>query len=126
MTRQPPVYILINPDGRAHWGHRLSVAEDAMGHHGIGRTFLTPTSRLRVASPGRTPTLPDQHPPNLYAARVLAHVAGHPPHNATEPHGPVALYGFDPTNEWDNTRPLTTPEQHAITRALAAAGCTTA
>ncbi|MEU6681000.1 hypothetical protein [Streptomyces sp. NPDC046925] len=125
MTKRPPVYILITPDGQARWGHQLAVAEQAMGPHGIGRSFLTPQARLRIAAPNAALTSPDQYAPNPYAAQVLAHLVGLPPHNTPETRGPVALYGFDPTNERDRTRPLTTPERNTITRALTAAGCTT-
>jgi hypothetical protein len=126
MTIQDPVYVLISPDGSAEWGDRIAVAEEAMGPHGIGRTFLTDGSRLRIATSDCALVLRDEYAPNPYAAAVLAHVAGFPPEAAPETRGPVALFGWDPNNEWDSTRPLTAAERDAITEALTAAGCTTA
>ncbi|WP_225102674.1 hypothetical protein, partial [Streptomyces sp. CoH27] len=126
MTTDAPVYVLIHPDGRAEWGDRIAVAEKALGPHGIGRAFLTDGSRLRIAMSDCALVLRDEYEPNPYAAVALAHVAGVRPEDAPETRGPVALFGYDPLNEWDNTRPLTADERALITRALTAAGCTTA
>lgn len=126
MTTEAPVYILIHPDGRAEWGDRISRAEEAMGPHGIGRAFLTDGSRLRIVMSDCALILRDHYPPNPYAATALAHVAGFSPENAQEARGPVALFGWDPNNEWDSTRPLTDEERAVITEALTVAGCTTA
>lgn len=125
MTTDSPVYVLIHPDGRAEWGLNIAAAEKALGPHGIGRAFLTDGSRLRIAMSDCALVLSEEYAPNPYAAVALAHVAGFPPEAAPETRGPVALYGYDPRNEWDNTRPLTADERAAITKALTAAGCTT-
>ncbi|MBK3539631.1 hypothetical protein JHN61_26110 [Streptomyces sp. MBT67] len=69
--------------------------------------------------------LRDQYAPNPHAAAVLAHVAGMPADAAPETRGPVILFGWDPLNEWDSTRPFTDTERAAITDALTVAGCTT-
>jgi hypothetical protein len=120
-----PVYVLIHPDGRAEWGDNIAVANRAMGPHGVGRAFLTDGSRLRIAMSDCALLLREEYAPNPFAAAALARVAGFPPEQAPETRGPVALFGWDPRNEWDNTRPLTTAERAAITEALSAAGCTT-
>ncbi|WP_030753217.1 hypothetical protein [Streptomyces sp. NRRL S-31] len=120
-----PVYVLIHPDGRAEWGDRLMAAEHALGPHGVGRTSLTPGSRLRVAMSDCALILPEEYPPNPYATTVLALVARMTPEDAPPTRGPIVLYGYDPHNEWDNTRPLTDTERATITEALTAAGCTT-
>jgi hypothetical protein len=126
MTTDAPVYVLIHPDGRAEWGNRIVIAERAMGPHGVGRADLTPGSRLRIVTSDCALILRDVYAPNPYAAAVLAHVAGFPPEEAPETRGPIALYGYDLHNEWDNTRPLTDDERAVITEALTAAGCTVA
>lgn len=125
MTNDAPVYVLIHPDGRAEWGQTIARAEDALGPHGIGRTFLSDGSRLRVAMSDCALVLKDVYAPNPFAAAVLARVAGFEPELAPETRGPVALFGWDPLNEWDSTRPLTAGERDTITQALTAAGCTT-
>jgi len=121
-----PVYVLIRPDGRAEWGDRIGRAEEELGPHGIGRAFLQDGSRLRIAMSDCALVLPDVYPPNPRAAAVLAHVAGFPPEDAPPTRGPVILFGWDPLNEWDSTRPFTDAERARIAGALAAAGCTTA
>lgn len=126
MTTEEPVYVLINPDGRAEWGDRIDVANKQLGPHGIGRAFLTDGSRLRIAMSDCALVLTDHYAPNPYAAAVLARVAGLPPETAPETRGPVALFGWDPLNDWDSTRPLTTAERSTIAEALTAAGCTVA
>lgn len=123
MTTTEPVYVLIHPDGRAEWGDRIARAEQQLGSHGIGRAFLTDGSRLRIAMSDCALVLRDVYEPNPYAAAVMAHVAGFPPEAAPETRGPVTLFGWDPNNEWDSTRPLTAAERDAITEALTAAGC---
>lgn len=125
MTSPAPVYVLIHPDGRAEWGQHISRAEEAMGPHGIGRAFLTDGSRLRIVMSDCALLLTEEYAPNPYAAATLARVAGFSPEQAPETRGPVALFGWDPNNEWDSTRPLTDAEQAAITEALTTAGCTT-
>ncbi|MFJ2819094.1 hypothetical protein [Streptomyces sp. NPDC087294] len=120
-----PVYALIHPDGRAEWGHSLAHAENTMGPHGIGQAFLTDGSRLRIAMSDCALVLREEYAPNSFAAHVLAVVAGFRVEDAPETRGPVALYGWDPANEWDGTRPLTAAEHEQITNALAAAGCRT-
>jgi hypothetical protein len=119
-----PVYVLIHPDGRAEWGDRLAVAEEALGPHGIGRAFLTDGSRLRIAMSDCALILRDVYASNPYAAAALAHVAGFSSGQGPEVRGPVVLFGWDPGNEWDSTRPLTGDERAIITEALAIAGCT--
>lgn len=119
-----PVYVLIHPDGRAEWGDRIALAEKELGPHGIGRAFLTDGSRLRLAMSDCALVLRDEYAPNPHAAAVLAHVAGFPPERAPETRGPVVLFGWDPNNEWDSTRPLTDAERAVITEGLTAAGCT--
>lgn len=126
MTDRTPTYVLINPDGRAEWGDRIAVAEEKLGPHGIGRAFLTDGSRLRIAMSDCALVLRDEYAPNPAAAAVLAHVAGFPAARAPETRGPVVLFGWDPRNEWDSTRPLTDDERAVITEGLTAAGCTTA
>ncbi|MGW4270838.1 hypothetical protein ACWEGQ_00370 [Streptomyces seoulensis] len=118
-----PVYILIHPDGRAEWGETIAHAEEAMGPHGIGRAFLTDGSRLRIAMSDCALVLRDEYASNPYAAAVLASVAGFPPQQAPETRGPVALFGWDPMNEWDSTRPFTGSEYATIMAALTAARC---
>lgn len=113
-----PVYVLIYPGGRAEWGDRIAIAEKALGPHGIGRAFLTDGSRLRVAMSDSALLLRDEYAPNPHAAFVLAHVAGMPPEDVPETRGPVILFGWDPRNEWDSTRPLTDAERSAIAKAL--------
>jgi hypothetical protein len=125
MTTEAPVYILVHPDGRAEWGDRIDVANKQLGPHGIGRAFLTDGSRLRIAMSDCALILREEYAPNPYAAAVLARVAGFPPEHAPETRGPVVLFGWDPRNEWDSTRPFTTAERGAITEALTAAECTT-
>lgn len=120
-----PVYVLIHPDGRAEWGGHIATAEKALGPHGIGRAFLTDGSRLRIAMSDCALLLTEEYAPNPYAAATLARVAGFPPEQAPETRGPVVLFGWDPNNEWDSTRPLTDAERAAITAGLTAAGCTT-
>ncbi|MFH9426431.1 hypothetical protein [Streptomyces sp. NPDC017529] len=39
--------------------------------------------------------------------------------------GPVALYVWDPNNEWDGSRPFEDDERSRIEAAMTAAGCTT-
>lgn len=126
MSGHAPVYVLIHPDGRAEWGDNVITAEKALGPHGVGRAFLTDRSRLRIAMSDCALVLREDYAPNPYAAAALAHVAGCLPEDAPETRGPVVLFGWDPNNEWDSSRPLTADERDAITRALAAAGCTTA
>lgn len=125
MTTEAPVYILIHPDGRAEWGDKILRAEEQMGPHGIGRAFLTDGSRLRIVMSDCALILRDHYAPNPYAAAALAHVSGVPAEHAGETRGPVALFGWDPNNEWDSTRPLTDEERAVITEALTVAGCTT-
>ncbi|MGK4909977.1 hypothetical protein [Streptomyces albus] len=120
------VYVLIHPDGRAEWGENIAVGEKALGPHGIGRAFLTDGSRLRIAMSDCALVLPEEYAPNPYAAAVLARVAGMPVEAAPPTRGPVILFGWDPRNEWDSTRPLTATERATVTEALSAAGCTTA
>lgn len=124
MTNEAPVYVLIHPDGRAVWGHRIAAAEKQLGPHGIGRTFLTDGSRLRIAMSGCALILPEVYPPNPYASEVLARVAGFPSDTAPETRGPIVLFGWDPLNEWDSTRPMTEDERSTIGKALNAVGCT--
>ncbi|MFE3907207.1 hypothetical protein ACFXPY_45075 [Streptomyces sp. NPDC059153] len=119
-----PVYVLVHPDGRAEWGERISVAEAELGPHGIGRAFLSDGARLRIATSDCALVLPDVYAPNPYAAAMLAHVAGFPAEAAPETRGPVILFGWDPNNEWDSTRPFTGDERGLITEALGVAGCT--
>lgn len=126
MTEEAPVYILVHPDGRAEWGTHIAVAERALGPHGIGRAFLTEGSSLRVAMSDSALILREEYTPNKYAAAALAHIAGFPPEKAPETRGPVALFGWDPYNEWDSTRSFTSAEREQITEALTIAGCTTA
>lgn len=125
MTTHAPVYVLIHPDGRAEWGDTIATAEKQLGQHGIGRAFLTEGSRLRIATSDCALALPKEYAPNPYAAAALSHVAGFPPESAPETRGPVVLFGWNPNNEWDSTRPLTDDEKALIAEALAAAGCTT-
>ncbi|WP_033818581.1 hypothetical protein [Kitasatospora sp. MBT63] len=121
-----PVYILIHPDGRAEWGANKATAEKAMGPYGVGRGWLTDASLgLRVSMSDCALIMPEEFAENPYAVAVLAHVAGCGPEQALQPsRGPVALWGFDPRNEWDSSRPLTEWERAVITEALAVAGCT--
>ncbi|MGW5003794.1 hypothetical protein ACWEP8_39790 [Streptomyces hydrogenans] len=121
-----PVYVLIRPDGTAEWGTRINLAEEELGPHGVGRGFLTDGSRLRVAMSDCALVLRDEYEPNPYAAATLARVAGFSPEAAPETRGPVILFGWDPRNEWDSTRPLSSDERTLIEEALTAAGCTTA
>lgn len=123
MSTEKPVCVLIHPDGRAEWGDRIALAEKELGPHGIDRTFLTDGSRLRVAMSDCALLLTEEYVPNPYAAKVLASVAGFPAEAAPETRGPVILFGWDPRNEWDSTRPLTVVERDVIVAALAAAGC---
>ena len=125
MTTTEPVYVLIHPDGRAEWGDQVATAYKALGPHGIGRAFLTDGSRLRIAMSDCALALPDVYAPNPYAAKALAHVAGLPAEAAPETRGPIVLFGWDPRNEWDSTRPLTAAERGTIAEALNTAGCTT-
>ncbi|MFD8226949.1 hypothetical protein ACFV16_22560 [Streptomyces massasporeus] len=124
MTTTEPVYVLIHPDGRAEWGEQIATAEKALGPHGIGRTFLTDGSRLRLAMSDCALVLPEVYPPNPYAAKALAHVVGLPAEAAPETRGPIVLFGWDPRNEWDSTRPFTDVERDQIGAGLEAAGCT--
>ncbi len=119
------VYVLIRPDGTVGWGDRIARAEKELGPHGIGRTFLTDGSRLRIATSDCALLLREEYAPNPYAQEVLAHVAGMPVAVAPETRGPVILFGYDPRNEWDSTRPFTSDERAQIAEALAVAGCTT-
>ncbi|MFE1716142.1 hypothetical protein [Streptomyces sp. NPDC058728] len=119
-----PVYVLVHPDGRAEWGDQISTAEKALGPHGIGRAFLTDDARLRIATSDCALLLREEYPANPFASAVLAHVAGIPAQVAPETRGPVALFGYDNRNEWDNTRPLSDDERALITKALSIAGCT--
>ncbi|MFE0486390.1 hypothetical protein [Streptomyces tendae] len=119
-----PVYVLVHPDGRAEWGDQISTAEKALGPHGIGRAFLTDDARLRIATSDCALLLREEYPANPFASAVLAHVAGIPAQVAPETRGPVALFGYDSRNEWDNTRPLSDDERALITKALSIAGCT--
>ncbi len=125
MTGAAPVYILIHPDGRAEWGDRIAVAEKAMGPSGVGRGWLTDASLgLRLTMSDCAAIMPEEFPENPYAATVLARVAGVPAQMiAPQTRGPVALWGYDPRNEWDSTRPFTETERAVITEALAVAGC---
>lgn len=124
MTTYAPVYVLIHPDGRAEWGESVAVAEEVLGPHGIGRQFLTDGSRLRLAMSDCALVLREEYAANPYAAAALAHVAGFPPEQAPETRGPIVLFGWDPNNEWDSTRPLTAAERALVTEALGVAGCT--
>ena len=124
MATQSPVYVLVHPDGRAEWGERIATAEAAMGPHGVGRAFLDDAQRLRIATSDCALVLREVYAPNPFAAAVLAHVAGFPAEAAPETRGPVALFGFDPRNEWDSTRPFSADERTLITSALDVAGCT--
>jgi hypothetical protein len=124
MTTTEPVYVLIHPDGRAEWGDQIATAEKALGPHGIGRAFLTDGSRLRIAMSDCALILTEEYAPNPYAAAALAHVAGAPVGAAPETRGPIALFGWDPLNEWDSPRPFTAAERGIIAEALDAAGCT--
>lgn len=126
MTTEAPVYVLVHPDGRAEWGDRIADANKQLGPHGIGRTFLTDGSLLRVAMSDCALILPEVYPPNPYASAVLARVAGFPPEAAPETRGPIVLFGWDPRNEWDSTRAFTETERRAIEDALTASGCTVA
>lgn len=118
-----PVCILIHPDGRAEWRGVLAEAEEALGPHGVGKTFLTPDSRLRIAMSDCALVLPEEYPLNPYAVAVLAHVAGARPEDSAETRGPVVLFGWDPFNSWDSTRLLTDRERVVISEGLAIAGC---
>jgi len=119
-----PVYVLIAPNGYVEWGNNIAVAEAALGPHGIGRAFLKDGSRLRVAVSDCALVLRDEYEANPYAAAMLAHVAGLTGDQALpETRGHVILFGWDPNNEWDSTRPLTREERDAITAGLTAAGC---
>ncbi|MBT2429642.1 hypothetical protein J7F02_29575 [Streptomyces sp. ISL-112] len=69
--------------------------------------------------------LREEYAPNPYAAHVLAGVARMPTDAAPETRGTVILFGWDPTNHLDSTRPFTAAEHESITAALTAAGCTT-
>jgi hypothetical protein len=124
MATPPPVYVLIHPDGRAEWGDKIATAEREMGPHGVGRAFLDDHQRLRIVTSDCALVLRDVYAPNPFAAAVLAHVAGFPAEAAPETRGPVALFGFDPRNEWDSTRALSDDERERITAALTVAGCT--
>lgn len=126
MTTEEPVYVLIHPDGRAEWGSEIAAAEKQLGPHGIGRTFLIDGSRLRIAMSDCALILTEVYAPNPYAATALARVAGLLPEAAPETRGPIVLFGWDPHNDWDSTRPFTEDERDAITEALAAAECTVA
>ncbi|MFD6697365.1 hypothetical protein [Micromonospora aurantiaca (nom. illeg.)] len=120
------VYVLIRPDGTVGWGERIGLAEEELGPHGIGRAFLTDGStRLRVAMSDCALVLTDEYAPNPYARQALAHVAGMPADAAPETRGPVILFGWDPRNEWDSTRPFSADERALIGEALEAAGCAT-
>ncbi|WP_041829762.1 hypothetical protein [Streptomyces noursei] len=119
------VYVLIRPDGTVGWGHDIGLAEKELGPHGIGRTFLTDGSRLRIAMSDCALLLREEYAPNPYAQKVLAHVAGMPAKVAPETRGPVILFGWDPRNEWDSTRPFSSDERALIGDALGVAGCTT-
>lgn len=123
MTTEAPVYVLMHPDGRAEWGDQISVAEKQLGPHGIGRAFLTDGSRLRIAMSDCALILTEEYAPNPYAATVLARVAGFPAGAAPETRGPIVLFGWDPRNEWDSTRPFTEDERERIADALDLAGC---
>ena len=121
-----PVYVLIHPDGRAEWGTNKDVAEKALGPYGVGRAFLADASLgLRISMSDCALLMREEFAENPFAVAVLAHVAGLDPAGAQETRGPVVLWGYDPRNDWDSTRPLTVAEQTVITQALAAAGCTT-
>lgn len=124
MTTEAPVYVLIHPDGRAEWGDQIADANKQLGPHGIGRAFLADGSRLRIAMSDCALVLTEVYAPNPYAAAVLARVAGFPAGVGPETRGPVVLFGWDPRNEWDSTRPLTAAERGSIAEALRAAGCT--
>lgn len=126
MTTNTPVCILIRPDGSAEWNDDVTTAQKELGPHGIGRAFLTDGSRLRIATSDCALVLTDVYEPNPYAASVLAHVAGFPVQDAPPTRGPVILFGWDPNNEWDSSRPLTDDERALVTEGLAAAGCTVA
>lgn len=121
-----PVYILIHPDGRAEWGDQIAVAEQSLGPHGIGRAFLHPGSRLRFAMSDCALILRKEYPPNPYAQTALAHVAGLPREGVQQMRGCVALFGWDPRNDWDSTRSFTAAERDLIDEALTVADCTTA
>ncbi|MFG2919612.1 hypothetical protein ACGF0D_42940 [Kitasatospora sp. NPDC048298] len=125
MTDSAVCIILIHPDGRAEWGTDKPTAEKAMGPYGVGRAWLTDASLgLRVSMSDCALIMPEEFPENPYAVAVLAHVAGFDPADAQPTRGPVGLWGFDPRNEWDSSRPFTTTERAVITEALAVAGCT--
>lgn len=124
MSSTAPVYVLIHPDGRAEWGDDIAAASKALGPHGISCAFLTPGSRLRIATSDCALIMPEEYAPNPYAAAALHRVAGLPVEQAPETRGPVILFGWDPNNEWDRTRPLDPGERAVIERALNSAGCT--
>ncbi|MFJ8628959.1 hypothetical protein ACIRD3_39765 [Kitasatospora sp. NPDC093550] len=118
--------ILIHPDGRAEWVADKTVAEKALGNYGVGRAFLTDASLgLRISMSDCALLMPEEFPENPHAVAVLAHVAGLDPAGAQATRGPVVLWGYDPRNEWDSSRPFTEREREVITEALAVAGCTT-
>lgn len=121
-----PGYILIHPDGRAEWGTGRTTAEKALGAYGVGRAWLTDASLgLRISMSDCALIMPQEFPVNAYGAEVLAHVAGIPAHTpAPAVRGPVVLWGYDPTNAWDSSRPFTAAEKTMITEALTTAGCT--
>lgn len=119
------VYVLIRPDGTVGWGDHIHKAEEELGPHGIGRGFLTDGSHLRIAMSDCALLLRDEYVPNPYAQKVLAHVAGMPADAAPETRGPVILFGWDPLNEWDSTRPFSSDERALIAEGLTFAGCAT-
>lgn len=123
MNDLQPVYVLISPSGYVEWGNNIAVAEKALGPHGVGRTFLTDGSRLRIAMSDCALLLREEYGANPYAAAALAHVAGLPAESAPETRGHIVLFGWDPSNEWDSTRPFTDDERAVITQGLTAAGC---
>ncbi|MFJ1797191.1 hypothetical protein [Kitasatospora griseola] len=123
-TAAAPVCVLIHPDGRAVWGADKVRAEEALGSYGVGRAFLTDASLgLRISMSDCAAIMPEEFPENRFAVEVLAHVAGLDPAGAVETRGPVVLWGWDPRNEWDSSRPLTAAERAVITEGLTAAGC---
>jgi hypothetical protein len=120
-----PVCILIHPDGRAEWGADKPTAEKALGSYGVGRAWLTDASMgLRISMSDCALLMREEFAPNPYAVAALAYVAGMDPEEAQETRGPVVLWGWDPRNEWDSSRPFTAAEREVITEALAFAGCT--
>lgn len=119
-----PVYLLVQPDGTATWGHVLGRAKDAMGPYGTGSAFVPFSRSVRYMSSDVALVLKEEFAPNPYSRKLVAQLTGAPLDQLAPHAGPVAVYAWDPMNEWDSSRSFTKAELTAIELTAAAVGCT--